>query len=127
MEARLPDASDQTTAAERDPSLFRRAGRPGAPGGRPRRSVRAAPVGGPALHHLREVLIEGRSGRRGLPRCAAGGAPVFEPSRGRLLWPGQAAAGVPGAGPRSSAREMPVTSVSSSNGLPTNSCMPAAR
>jgi phage terminase large subunit-like protein len=50
--------------------------------------VRLALVG-PTLHDVREVMIEGRSGIRGLPRYAAGSgraSPLYEPSRRRLVW-----------------------------------------
>lgn len=50
---------------------------------------------GPTFHDVREVMIEGRSGIRALPRYAglrAGAAPAYEPSRRRLRWPNGATA-----------------------------------
>ena len=56
---------------------------------------RAAEVGrialvGQSLHDVREVMIEGPSGLRALPRYAGGGRPRWEASRRRLVWPGGA-------------------------------------
>ena len=43
----------------------------------------------PTLHDVREVLVEGESGLRGLPRP---GRPRWEASRRRLVWPNEAVA-----------------------------------
>ncbi len=42
---------------------------------------------GQSLHDVREVMIEGPSGLRALPRFAIGGRPRWEASRRRLVWP----------------------------------------
>src|SRR5215217_8040549 len=42
---------------------------------------------GQSLHDVREVMIEGPSGIRGLPRYDLGGRPWWEASRRRLVWP----------------------------------------
>lgn len=42
---------------------------------------------GQSLHDVREVMIEGPSGLRALPRYIGGGRPVWEASRRRLIWP----------------------------------------
>lgn len=42
---------------------------------------------GQSLHDVREVMIEGPSGLRALPRYAIGGRPRWEASRRRLVWP----------------------------------------
>ena len=42
---------------------------------------------GPSLHDVREVMIEGPSGVRALPRYGLGGRPSWEASRRRLVWP----------------------------------------
>lgn len=42
---------------------------------------------GQSLHDVREVMIEGPSGLRALPRYGLGGRPRWEPSRRRLVWP----------------------------------------
>ena len=47
---------------------------------------------GQSLHDVREVMIEGPSGLRALPRHANGGRPVWEASRRRLTWPNGAVA-----------------------------------
>lgn len=41
---------------------------------------------GQSLHDVREVMIEGPSGLRALPRFAIGGRPKWEASRRRLVW-----------------------------------------
>jgi phage terminase large subunit-like protein len=41
---------------------------------------------GQSLHDVREVMIEGPSGVRALPRYAIGGRPRWEASRRRLVW-----------------------------------------
>jgi phage terminase large subunit-like protein len=41
---------------------------------------------GPTLHDVREVMIEGPSGVRSLPRWRRGTRPVYEPSRRRLVF-----------------------------------------
>ncbi|KQS54464.1 hypothetical protein ASG17_11090 [Brevundimonas sp. Leaf363] len=41
---------------------------------------------GPTLHDVREVMIEGASGVRALPRWGAGDRPRYEPSRRRLVF-----------------------------------------
>lgn len=41
---------------------------------------------GQSLHDVREVMIEGPSGLRALPRFAIGGRPSWEASRRRLMW-----------------------------------------
>ncbi|MDP3800603.1 MAG: terminase family protein [Phenylobacterium sp.] len=59
---------------------------------------RARDQGGPialvgqSLHDVREVMIEGPSGLRALPRYAIGGRPWWEASRRRLVWPNGAVA-----------------------------------
>lgn len=47
---------------------------------------------GPSLHDVREVMIEGPSGLRALPRYGRGARPRWEPSRRRLVWPNGAVA-----------------------------------
>ncbi len=47
---------------------------------------------GQSLHDVREVMIEGPSGLRALPRYGFGGRPRWEASRRRLLWPNGAVA-----------------------------------
>ncbi len=47
---------------------------------------------GQSLHDVREVMIEGPSGLRALPRYALGGRPRWEAGRRRLLWPNGAVA-----------------------------------
>jgi len=47
---------------------------------------------GQSLHDVREVMIEGPSGLRALPRYRFGGRPRWEASRRRLVWPNGAAA-----------------------------------
>lgn len=47
---------------------------------------------GPSLHEVREVMIEGPSGIRALPRFGLGGRPRWEASRRRLVWPNGAVA-----------------------------------
>ena len=47
---------------------------------------------GPTLHDVREVMIEGASGLRSLPRWGAGARPVYEPTRRRLTFPNGATA-----------------------------------
>ncbi len=42
---------------------------------------------GQSLHDVREVMIEGPSGVRALPRYGLGGRPRWEASRRRLVWP----------------------------------------
>ncbi|WP_439477329.1 DNA-packaging protein [Brevundimonas sp.] len=42
---------------------------------------------GQSLHDAREVMIEGPSGVRALPRYGLGGRPCWEASRRRLVWP----------------------------------------
>ena len=42
---------------------------------------------GQSLHDVREVMIEGPSGVRALPRYGLGGRPSWEASRRRLVWP----------------------------------------
>ena len=42
---------------------------------------------GQSLHDAREVMIEGPSGLRALPRYGLGGRPRWEASRRRLVWP----------------------------------------
>ena len=42
---------------------------------------------GQSLHDVREVMIEGPSGVRALPRYELGGRPRWEASRRRLVWP----------------------------------------
>ncbi|MDY6924281.1 MAG: terminase family protein [Pseudomonadota bacterium] len=42
---------------------------------------------GQSLHDVREVMIEGPSGLRALPRFGIGGRPSWEASRRRLAWP----------------------------------------
>jgi phage terminase large subunit-like protein len=42
---------------------------------------------GQSLHDVREVMIEGPSGLRALPRFGLGGRPRWEASRRRLAWP----------------------------------------
>lgn len=42
---------------------------------------------GQSLHDVREVMIEGPSGLRALPRYDLGGRPAWEASRRRLTWP----------------------------------------
>ena len=42
---------------------------------------------GRSLHDVREVMIEGPSGVRALPRYGLGGRPRWEASRRRLVWP----------------------------------------
>ena len=42
---------------------------------------------GQSLHDVREVMIEGPSGLRALPRYRIGGMPRWEASRRRLMWP----------------------------------------
>ncbi|MFN3931479.1 MAG: terminase large subunit domain-containing protein [Brevundimonas sp.] len=42
---------------------------------------------GQSLHDVREVMIEGPSGLRALPRFGIGGRPSWEASRRRLVWP----------------------------------------
>ncbi|GAA0869652.1 hypothetical protein GCM10009116_14880 [Brevundimonas basaltis] len=42
---------------------------------------------GQSLHDVREVMIEGPSGIRALPRFSIGGRPGWEASRRRLTWP----------------------------------------
>lgn len=42
---------------------------------------------GQSLHDVREVMIEGPSGLRALPRFSIGGRPRWEASRRRLMWP----------------------------------------
>jgi len=41
---------------------------------------------GQSLHDVREVMIEGPSGLRALPRYGLGGRPTWEASRRRLVW-----------------------------------------
>ena len=53
---------------------------------RARETGRIALVG-QSLHDVREVMIEGPSGLRALPRYAIGGRPRWEASRRRLAWP----------------------------------------
>ena len=55
-----------------------------------RRGCRRVALVGPALSDVREVMIEGPSGLRHLD--GAGGAPVYEVSRRRLVWPNGAEA-----------------------------------
>jgi phage terminase large subunit-like protein len=47
---------------------------------------------GQSLHDVREVMIEGASGVRALPRYGLGGRPRWEASRRRLVWPNGAVA-----------------------------------
>lgn len=47
---------------------------------------------GPTLHDVREVMIDGASGLRSLPRWGTGARPVFESSRRRLVFPNGAMA-----------------------------------
>lgn len=47
---------------------------------------------GPSLHDVREVMVEGPSGLRALPRYTRGGRPRWEASRRRLIWPNGALA-----------------------------------
>lgn len=47
---------------------------------------------GQSLHDVREVMIEGPSGLRALPRYSFGGRPRWEASRRRLVWPNGATA-----------------------------------
>jgi len=47
---------------------------------------------GQGLHDVREVMIEGPSGIRALPRYGLGGRPRWEASRRRLVWPNGAVA-----------------------------------
>ncbi len=47
---------------------------------------------GQSLHDVREVMIEGPSGIRALPRFSIGGRPGWEASRRRLVWPNGAVA-----------------------------------
>ena len=47
---------------------------------------------GQSLHDVREVMIEGPSGLRALPRYGLGGRPRWEASRRRLVWPNGAVA-----------------------------------
>lgn len=49
---------------------------------------------GPTLHDVREVMIEGVSGLRALPRWTAATRPVYRPSRRRLYFAGGAVAHV---------------------------------
>lgn len=51
------------------------------------RSVERIALVGQSLHDVREVMIEGPSGIRALPRYALGGRPRWEASRRRLVWP----------------------------------------
>lgn len=53
---------------------------------RARKAGRIALVG-QSLHDVREVMIEGPSGIRALPRYGLGGRPRWEASRRRLVWP----------------------------------------
>ena len=53
--------------------------------GQARTAGRIALVG-PSLHDVREVMIEGPSGIRALPRYELGGRPRWEASRRRLVW-----------------------------------------
>ncbi|WP_298747493.1 terminase family protein [uncultured Brevundimonas sp.] len=53
---------------------------------RARAGARIALVG-QSLHDAREVMIEGPSGLRALPRYRIGGMPRWEASRRRLVWP----------------------------------------
>ena len=53
---------------------------------RARKDGRIALVG-QSLHDVREVMIEGPSGVRALPRYGIGGRPRWEASRRRLVWP----------------------------------------
>ena len=56
------------------------------------RTVGRIALVGPSLHEVREVMIEGPSGIRALPRYGLGGRPRWEASRRRLVWPNGAAA-----------------------------------
>ena len=47
---------------------------------------------GQSLHDVREVMVEGPSGVRALPRYRLGGRPWWEASRRRLVWPNGAVA-----------------------------------
>ena len=58
---------------------------------RAREAGRIALVG-QSLHDVREVMIEGPSGLRALPRYGIGGRPRWEASRRRLVWPNGAVA-----------------------------------
>ncbi len=58
---------------------------------RAREAGRIALVG-QSLHDVREVMIEGPSGLRALPRFGIGGRPRWEASRRRLVWPNGAVA-----------------------------------
>ena len=51
------------------------------------RTVARIALVGPSLHDVREVMIEGPSGIRALPRYELGGRPRWEASRRRLVWP----------------------------------------
>jgi phage terminase large subunit-like protein len=51
------------------------------------RTVERIALVGQSLHDVREVMIEGPSGLRALPRYALGGRPRWEASRRRLAWP----------------------------------------
>lgn len=50
-----------------------------------RKTGRIALVGA-TIHDVREVMVEGPSGIRSLPRYAREGRPTYEPTRKRLLW-----------------------------------------
>ena len=51
------------------------------------RTVGRIALVGQSLHDVREVMIEGPSGIRALPRYGLGGRPRWEASRRRLTWP----------------------------------------
>lgn len=51
------------------------------------RTVGRIALVGQSLHDVREVMIEGPSGLRALPRYSLGGRPKWEASRRRLMWP----------------------------------------
>jgi phage terminase large subunit-like protein len=53
--------------------------------GRAEKTGRIALVGS-TIHDVREVMVDGASGLRALPRYDGGERPVYEPSRKRLLW-----------------------------------------
>ena len=54
---------------------------------RAREGCGAIALVGQSLHDVREVMIEGPSGLRALPRYDLGGRPRWEASRRRLVWP----------------------------------------
>ena len=56
------------------------------------RTVGRIALVGQSLHDVREVMIEGPSGLRVLPRYGFGGRPRWEASRRRLAWPNGAVA-----------------------------------